>query len=145
MTGKILVKLADPDAVPPSKAHPEDVGYDLTVISLVKSISANTFMYDTGIQVAPSSNSTYIEIVPRSSIYKHGFILANSIGIIDPNYRGTLKVVLTKVDHSLPNFSLPYTGFQLIVRKVNDIPLEITDLSLDITDRGDGGFGSTSK
>ena len=54
-------------------------------------------MYDSYISVQPPEGY-YFEIVPRSSISKLGYILTNSIGIIDPSYRGTLKVVLTKIN-----------------------------------------------
>ena len=57
-------------------------------------------MYDTGIQVKPQYGY-YFEIVPRSSLSKSGYILANSIGIIDPSYSGNLYIVLIKIDDNL--------------------------------------------
>ena len=73
-------------------------------------------MFDTGICIQPP-DGFYTEIVPRSSISKTGYILANSIGIIDPTYRGSLKIVLTKVDPTAQDLKLPFTKFQIILRQ----------------------------
>ena len=106
-------------------------------------------MYDSGISVvAPIGH--YIEIVPRSSLSKLGHMMANSIGIIDPDYRGTLKVVLTQVDDSAEPISLPFTKFQLILRTAVETDVQVHTLTDNqhrqystSTVRGDGGFGST--
>ena len=71
---KLQIKVVDQNAVVPSKAGPEEVGYDLTAISFIKKLNPFTFMYDTGIQVKPPPGY-YVEIVPRSSIVKSGFVL----------------------------------------------------------------------
>jgi dUTP pyrophosphatase len=140
----VLVFKEDPAAVFPVKAHQDDIGFDLTIIKHVKEISPCLHMYDTGIVVNPPPGF-YIEIVPRSSFGKSGYILANSIGIIDPQYRGTLKVVLLRVDSSLEPLQLPLKGFQLVVRKAEQCQLIEVDSPFGNTDRGNGGFGSTGK
>ena len=139
----ILFKSHHDQAIIPSRAGNDEVGFDLTIISKVKDISSNTAMYDSFISVQPP-DGVYFEIVPRSSISKTGYILTNSIGIIDPSYRGTLKVVLTKIDQSAPDLELPNKRFQLIPRTFISnmfIPKEVTKLTN--TQRGTGGFGST--
>jgi dUTP pyrophosphatase len=68
-------------------------------------------------------------------------MLANSVGIIDASYRGSIKVVLTG-DDSLGGLSLPFKGFQLILRKLEEADVVEVD-DLDATVRGDGGFGSS--
>ena len=137
----IYFKKHHPNAVIPQKAGPNEVGYDLTIVQLVKTYGKNTFMYDTGISVEPE-NGYYTEIVPRSSIVKTGYIMTNSIGIIDPTYRGTLKICVTRIDDTLPELTLPFKKFQLIVRKMYDFQVKDVD-KLTCTNRGDGGFGST--
>jgi len=133
----------------PKKAHPSDIGYDLTLVRKVKQINDKTVMFDSSISILPPENH-YIEIVPRSSLSKFGYVMTNSIGIIDPTYRGTLKVVLTKVVDSADDIQLPFTRFQLILRKQHDTDVEIHYLNNDqmmefseSTTRGTGGFGST--
>ena len=75
-----------PLPVVPKKACPSDVGYDLTLIREEKKISHSNTMYDSGISVIPPIGY-YIEIIPRRSLSKLGYIMANSIGIIDPDYQ----------------------------------------------------------
>ena len=129
-------------AVLPKKAGENEVGYDLTIIKKVKEIDPYTIMYDTGIIVKPPQNH-YIEIIARSSIVKSGWILANSVGVIDPTYRDTLKVVLKRVDLSQPEVELPSKICQLVLRKMeSNIPVKEV-YELDETERT-GGFGSTS-
>ena len=131
------------DAVLPTLAGPNEIGFDLTIIEKVKDINNTTAMYDSYISVKPPEGF-YFEIVPRSSISKTGYILTNSIGIIDPTYRGTIKVVITKVSDDAPDFELPNKRFQLIPRLHLSKDMHISEVSdLDQTERGEGGFGST--
>jgi dUTP pyrophosphatase len=134
------------NAIIPSKERASDVGLDLTIISKVKDISKKTAMYDTGIIVAPDFGY-YTKIVPRSSIIKSGYMLTNSIGIIDNTYRGSLKICLTKIDDSLPDLTLPFKCCQLIIdRSIHYTAEEVCSMEkLGDTSRGEGGFGSTDK
>ena len=151
-TPKILVKKMVPEAVMPTKAQPSDIGYDLTIISRETILTGTwhgrvmdpeVLLFDTGICVEPD-NGYYVEVVPRSSLSKTGYIMANSVGIIDPTYRGTIKVALIKIDKFAPDVPLPYRGFQLVVRKAESADFVCTDSELSSTVRGSGGFGSTN-
>ena len=139
---KLSVKLEHPNAVMPTRVHEDDIGFDIIIIDIFKVVNDSITMYETGIAVKPD-DGYYVEVVPRSSFSKTGYVLANSIGIIDPNYRGTIKIAVIKVDKNMPDLPVPYKGFQLIVRKVEKVKLKQV-LDLDKTSRGDGGFGSTS-
>lgn len=127
----------------PTKAHPSDIGYDLTVIDIFKKISNRITLFETGVAVSPPKGY-YIEIVPRSSLSKTGYMLANSVGTIDPDYTGTLKIALIKVDTELEDIKLPFTGCQMILRKAEYADLEQVE-TLTETVRGEGGFGSSDK
>jgi dUTP pyrophosphatase len=136
---KCVVK--DERAVIPSRAHDKDVGYDLTAIKKHKVLDSGIILYDTGISVAPPEGH-YIEIVPRSSISKTGYMLANSVGTVDPDYTGNLYIALAKINPDAPELELPFCKCQLILRKA--IYADVIKVeSLVDTDRGDGGFGST--
>jgi len=138
---KLSVKLEHPNSVMPTRVHEDDIGFDVMIIDIFKVVNESITMYETGISVKPEEGY-YVEIVPRSSFSKTGYVLANSIGVIDPNYRGTLKIAVIKVDKSMPDLPVPYKGFQLIVRRVEKVSLkQVSDL--DETSRGSGGFGST--
>ena len=153
---ELKIKIHNPNAIVPTKAGDDEVGYDLTAITFVKKLSPVTFMYDTGISVKPP-DGYYTEIVPRSSIVKSGFILANSVGVIDPTYRGTLENChsqssdgkMVRGNGVETVYKLHVDHLQHRLRCVNssserwsELTLTVVD-SLDETSRGDGGFGST--
>ena len=129
------------NAVIPSRAHNRDVGYDLTAIRRHKVFPNGVVLYDTGIAISPPE-SYYIEVVPRSSISKTGYMLANGVGTIDPDYTGNIYLALIKVVPDAPELTLPFTLCQFVLRKAYYGRVqEVT--CLDDTDRGAGGFGST--
>jgi dUTP pyrophosphatase len=140
--GKMMVKRVDPEAITPFKTHETDAGYDLTAIKIHKVISKKIIMFDTGIQIQVPKGY-YTEIVPRSSLVKTGWMLANSVGIIDNTYTGNIFVVLIKVDDTMPDIELPFRGFQLLIRKQFHLEIEECENIVE-TERGDGGFGSTN-
>ncbi len=130
-------------AVIPFKSRFSDVGFDLTIIEVVKSFNSTTSLYNTGISLN-IPYGYYAEIVPRSSLSKTGYMLANSVGIIDNSYRGSLFIPLIKVCPDSPSIKLPMTCCQLIFKKQEFVWMEETQ-TLTQTSRGDGGFGSTNK
>ena len=139
----VLFVKDDSRAVTPTKGTPFSVGYDLTILSFLKRLTNRTALYDTGIVISPPEGY-YVEILPRSSLSKTGYIIANSTGIIDPDYRGRLLVALAKIDDSCPDLEFPCTKFQMVLRKHEVFNMCQVD-SLDNTERGSGGFGSTDR
>ena len=139
---QLQIKLVDKNAHPLIKVNPFDIGWDLTAISVAKQLGENSIMYDTGIAICPPEGY-YTEIISRSSITKTGYMLMNGVGIIDPNYRGTLKICLVKIDKSKPDLKLPFRLTQLILRKIEHVDI-IKVQELSDTNRGQGGFGSTN-
>lgn len=83
-------------------------------------------------------------LMPRSSIYKTGLMMANSTGVIDKSYRGELKAPVWSMTANsnvirgdrLFQIVAPDMGWIRNIRIVNSMPF---------TDRGTGGFGSTGK
>jgi deoxyuridine 5'-triphosphate nucleotidohydrolase len=139
----IKVFKTDDNAVIPSKNRVSDAGYDITVIKESKKFNEKTTLYDTGIKLN-IPNGYYVEIVPRSSLSKSGYMLANSIGIIDQSYRGNIFVALTKINESSDDIKLPFCCCQMIVRKqiYSDIIECFEDFS--ITNRNEAGYGDAS-
>lgn len=129
-------------AVLPSKGEPDAAGYDLTAITIHKTVGDVTY-YDTGLSVEPDPGY-YTEIVPRSSLSKSGYVLANSVGIIDNGYRGNLLIALLKIEKEKPDLDLSKPICQLILRKQEYCNLVETDF-LSESIRGTGGFGSTDR
>jgi dUTP pyrophosphatase len=123
------------------------VGYDLTILSAHKQVGTNTILYDTGISLE-MPQGVYAEVIPRSSIVKSGYMLTNSIGIIDNTYTGNIYVALTKVDPNAPDMQLPWRCCQLVFRHQVHVDIDEAEAATEATTqctkgRGDGGFGST--
>lgn len=133
-------KLQHDLAIPPHRSRPSDSGYDLWLIEKDKTIG-NVTLYNTGVIVTPPSGY-YFDMVPRSSIIKHGHMMANSVGVIDQGYTGEIKVPLIKTDPNAPDLELPCKLVQLIPRKWYPFePIRVTEVLN--TSRDAGGFGST--
>ena len=96
---------------------------------------------------------------PRSSVSKYNLVLANSIGLIDADYRGEVllrfKYIWQPEDYRIRtdnlleghiNFNKLYNKgdkiCQLKVTNVENVKFELVN-ELDSTNRGEGGFGST--
>jgi dUTP pyrophosphatase len=99
----------------------------------------------TGLAIALPDAGYVALIFARSGLScKHGLAPANCVGVIDSDYRGELMVCLTNSGQA------PYTVqpgeriAQLAVMPVVQAQLERCD-SLDDTQRGAGGFGSTGQ
>lgn len=139
---RVGFSLEDPSAVMPTKKV-IDVGYDISAVAVAKRVTEMTTLYESHVKVHIPFGY-YVEMVPRSSLSKTGYMLANNVGIIDPGYTGTIKIPLIKIDQSMPNLELPARVCQLILKPY--VVSESYDASDDHeleTSRGDGGFGST--
>lgn len=134
----LLVELLSPVARLPERQHILDIGYDLFVAD-VRDSGDGTVCIDFGIAVEPPVGY-HVELFSRSSIYKSGLVMANGVGLIDPGYRGPIKMMCYRVKPG----PLPKVGErfgQLVLRQSEILPLR--EAKLSNTDRGSGGFGST--
>lgn len=137
------VTLCHPGAVIPCKTRESDVGYDLTIVEVYKQVNSAVTLYRTGVKIQVDSGY-YAEVLPRSSIIKTGYMLANSVGIIDNPYNGEIFIALAKIAPEVEPIELPFRGFQLIFRKQKHVQINMVN-DLKETLRGTGGFGSTGK
>ncbi|MCP4528652.1 MAG: hypothetical protein GY833_22460 [Aestuariibacter sp.] len=143
------VKLLHPDAVVPARAHPTDVGLNLTPISVYKQLRNDTWLLGTGVAIKPPVGF-YYDLAGRSSISKTELMVANACGYIDETYRGDLLIAVTpKVGVDLKTFNpemlLGNAIAQLVLRPLIITKDPVVVDELDETVRGDGGFGSTDE
>ena len=98
----------------------------------------------TGIAIAPEESCVCLLFARSGLAVKHGITLANSVGVVDQDYRGEIKAAL--INHG----GEPYTvspgeriAQMMFVRfaQAQFIPSD----TLDETERGAGGFGHTGK
>lgn len=161
----------DPGATIPTRAHETDVGYDVTSISLsiilrngarviiedvkqIQDIACTSFhdknyiidyyIVDTGVHLTPPPGY-YFELVPNSRQAKTTVCWGNSIGVIDPTYTGSIKIIIKHAMYSDLEKYLPGNVVgQLILRPLLSCTFQQVP-HLTPTDRADGGFGSTAK
>ena len=101
-------------------------------------------MVPTGLSVAIPQGFE-IQMRPRSGLAaKHGITCLNAPGTIDSDYRGELKVIL--INHGAEAFTIARGERigQMVLAPVTRLVWAEVD-SLDDTDRGSGGFGSTGR
>ena len=83
------------------------------------------------------------QVRPRSGLaVKHGLTVLNSPGTIDADYRGEVQVLLINLGQASVTIERGMRIAQMIVARVVRARLAAVD-SLDVTQRGAGGFGST--
>ena len=126
------------------KCYTEDDLYNLVECGH----QANYIEVHTGVHVQPE-DGYHVELFPNSRIGKLKVIYGNSIGLIDPDYTGGIRVILNNTDDAwhvseVIKFLPSNVVGQLVIRKKYDAEWELTN-KLDETVRGDGGFGSTEK
>ena len=85
------------------------------------------------------------QVRPRSGLaLKHGLTVLNSPGTIDSDYRGEVQVLLVNLGHEPFVVNRGERIAQLVVSPVAHATLTLVE-TLDDTDRGDGGYGSTGR
>lgn len=101
-------------------------------------------MVPTGLYIA-LPDGTEAQVRPRSGLAaKHGISVLNAPGTIDADYRGEVKVILVNLSNE-PFVIYPGERIaQMVISCYERVEWEEVD-TLDKTDRGEGGFGSTGK
>jgi dUTP pyrophosphatase len=130
------------DAKLPVKGSSSAACFDVYATSL-KISDKNTITYGLGFATEIPEGWRGV-IVPRSNISKHPWILANSVGIVDSDYRGEWMVKFKCVSGELE--AMPYAIGDRIAQIYFEKNVEVAFAEveeLDQTERGEGGFGST--
>lgn len=144
---KILVQRLVPEAKMPERQHDSDKGFDVYAVS--KKIACSfenkeVICYGAGLALAiPEGYS--IDLRPRSSIYKTGMTLCNSVGTIDAGYRGEVMAMFYSDASCIP-YMVSERVAQFVVPECLANEVEFVEVEkLPPSDRGEGGFGSTGK
>ena len=138
----IKIKKLHPNAEMPQRANPTDAGADLVASSL-EFKKDGRIVYGTGL--AFEIPKGYVGILaPRSSCSKMDIQMPNSIGVIDSDYRGEVKVIFRATMSNPITYNIGDRVAQLLI-----VPIELATFTevgeLSDTERGCGGFGSTGK
>lgn len=101
-------------------------------------------MIPTGLSVAIPQGYE-IQVRPRSGLAaKHGLTCLNTPGTIDSDYRGEIKVILINLGQEPFTITRGERIAQLVLAPVTQLAWEEVE-TLDETERGAGGFGSTGR
>ncbi len=137
-------KRIHPDAVLPAYAHPSDAGMDVRSVADIVIPRGGRALVPTGlVAIIPPMHE--IQVRPRSGLaLKHGVTVLNTPGTIDSGYRGEIGVILANFGDSDFYVAKGDKVAQLVFAPVVQPEVVETD-TIDETDRGAGGFGSTGK
>ncbi|MFM8304635.1 MAG: dUTP diphosphatase [Actinomycetota bacterium] len=143
---QLRVTRLDPDLPLPARQHPHDAGVDLHAREeVVLAAAGGRAVVPTGLAVAiPPGFAGFV--LPRSGLaLKHGVTCLNTPGLIDPLYRGELKVLLVNTD---PEHDYAVARgdriAQLVIQAVSAVEwCEVDELDTTVRDRY--GFGSTGR
>lgn len=141
----LKIKKLSSNAVIPTRGTDLSVGYDLFSTVTTEIVPQNRKLISTGLLIEIPEGH-YGRIAPRSGLaYKCNIDVC--AGVIDPDYRGEVKVLLHNASLNMADTFRIHEGdriAQLILERCSILPIEeVVDTSS--TERGDGGFGSTGK
>ena len=147
---KLLFKKLHPSAQVPFKAegHEADFCYDCVAVS-EEEIAPNVWRYGLGFALQPvndfdGSNVRGIQLRARSSVWKTGMVLSNSVGTIDEIYTGQIMAVFYHVMSNMPRYKVGDKVCQICLERTESIDfVEVPELRS--TTRGSGGYGSTDR
>ena len=143
----LKIKKLRENAKVPNRATSGSAGLDLCA-SIDEPITLEggaTAVIPTGIAIALPSANYGAFVFPRSGIaVKHGIGLLNSVGVIDSDYRGEIRVVLLNHGKEPQTVEHGERVAQMLITPVLTPAYEEVP-ELDDTARGVGGFGSTGK
>ena len=142
---RVPFRRLQPGARAPTRAYAGDAGYDLAAAESAVLAPGGRAVVGTGIAVAIPEGYAGL-ILPRSGLAtRFGVSLVNTPGLIDPGYRGELRIPL--INHDREEAFEIKAGMriaQLVLVRVAEayfVAVELLEESAD--GRGEGGFGSS--
>jgi dUTP diphosphatase len=144
MTGELEVRLLRPEARPPARVRSGDAGFDLSAVEDFALAPGERAVVGTGVAIALPPGVAGL-VVPRSGLAaRHGISVVNGPGLVDPEYRGELRVILVNLGEE------PFAGHagdriaQLLLVPFAAPAVRLVD-ELAATERGEDGFGSSGR
>lgn len=125
------------DAVAPVYSSEGAAGLDITATRMTEHNDYYEFHTDIAMEIPEG----YVGLLfPRSSITKTSASLANSVGVIDSDYRGEISMRFRQGGGYKPGDRVG----QLVIVAAPQVELVETE-ELSTTERGSGGYGSTGR
>jgi len=144
---QLKIKKLHPNAQVPAAATSGSAGLDLCACleCPAEILPGQRLRVPTGLSIALPDPAFAAFAFARSGLAsRHGLALANSVGVIDSDYRG--EVILCMINHGTEAYTiLPGERVAQLVILPVCVPQVLEVDELTETDRGTGGFGSTGK
>jgi dUTP pyrophosphatase len=139
----VAIRRLRPDARVPEQAYEGDAGLDLAACDSVVLEPGARAVVPTGLAVeVPEGFAGFVQ--PRSGLAaRHGIGIVNSPGLIDPGYRGEIRVVLLNTSDESFAVEPGMRIAQLVIVPVAAVRLVEVD-ELATSERGSRGFGSSA-
>ena len=131
----------------PNKATDGSAGVDLRacIDEQLELRPSQTHLIPTGLAIYIGDNSLAAILLPRSGLgHKHGIVLGNLVGLIDSDYQGQVFVSLWNRGNVTYTVQPGERIAQMVVIPVVAPVFNIVE-EFNVSDRGEGGFGSTGK
>ena len=139
---EVTFKRLDSELPPPEPARAGDAGFDLRTTIDLSLAPGERVTAPTGLALAfPPGHACLV--LPRSGLAaRHGLGLVNAPGLIDPGYRGEVKVLLINHGNETVTLERGDRVAQLVFVGLPDVTWSEAD-TLPDSERGEGGFGSS--
>ena len=142
---RIRIRRLRDDAVLPAYAHgpEEDAGLDLRAVEGAVLQPGAPQLVPTGLAIElPAGYEAQIR--PRSGLAaKHAITLPNSPATIDPGYRGEIRVILLNLGREAYEIHAGDRIAQMVIARYEAVEWEEGELG--VSQRGEGGFGSSGR
>jgi dUTP pyrophosphatase len=138
----LKIKKLHADAVIPQQMTEGAAGLDLVAVSKEWDETNQVLVLGTGLAIQIPRGHVGL-LFPRSSIYKTELSLANSVGVIDSDYRGEVKAMFY-TGRAKKNYEIGDRVVQLVIMPIPAVNIQVVD-ELNETARGTGGHGSTGR
>jgi dUTP pyrophosphatase len=140
------VKLLHPSAHAPTRSRAGDAGYDLRCVEGFVLAPGERLLVATGVAIALADGVAGL-VLPRSGLaIRHGVTTLNAPGLIDPTYRGEVKVILHNAGAERYEAHAGDRIAQLLLVAYRSSPARVVDeLPASADGRGEGGFGSSGR
>jgi dUTP pyrophosphatase len=146
LTAELQVRLLHPAARLPHRAHEHDAGYDLACVEDFTLWPARRRVVGTGVAIALPPNVAGL-VTPRSGLAaRYGITIVNAPGLVDPGYRGELRVTLLNTgDEPYAARAGDRIAQLLLVPCVTPEVRLVDTLDAGPDGRGEGGYGSSGR
>ncbi len=139
---EVQFQKAHPNAKIPTRQSAQAAGYDLYSVETQIIRSGEFGLISTGLRLA-MTHGMYMQIAPRSGLaMRQGITTLNGPGIIDSDYRGLIQVLLINMGKDAFMVTPGMRIAQGVFHKHETVDWQEAKV-LDVTERNEGGFGSS--